>query len=125
MELLQGLRARGAQVTTVPVYQWDLPEDTGPLREAVRRLAAGQFEVAMFTTSVQVPHLLRIAAEEGLEAQVRAALRGMVIASVGPTTSETLREHGLPVDLEPSHPKMGFLVNETSQRAREILQSKQ
>jgi uroporphyrinogen-III synthase len=124
-ELLEGLRARGAEVTTVPVYQWDLPEDTGPLREAVRRLAAGQVDVVMFTTSVQIPHLLRIAAEEGLEQQMRAALRRTVVASVGPSTSETLREHDLPVDFEPSHPKMGFLVNELSQRAREILQSKQ
>jgi uroporphyrinogen-III synthase len=124
-ELLEGLRTRGAQVTTVPVYQWDLPEDTGPLREAVRRLAAGEVDVALFTTSVQVAHLLRIATEEGLEDRVRTALRRVVVASVGPSTSETLREHDLPVDFEPSHPKMGFLVNETSQRAREILQSKQ
>ena len=124
-ELLEGLRARDAQVTTVSVYQWDLPEDTGPLREAIRRLAAGQFDVALFTTSVQVVHLLRIATEEGLERQIREALQRLVVASVGPTTSETLREHELPVDFEPSHPKMGFLVNETAQRAREILQSKQ
>jgi uroporphyrinogen-III synthase len=123
-DLLEGLRARGAQVTTVPVYQWDLPEDTGPLREAVRRLATSQFDVVLFTTSVQAVHLLRIAAEEGAEDQVRTALRRMVVASVGPSTSETLREHDLPVDFEPSHPKMGFLVNETSQRAREILHSK-
>ena len=125
VELIQGLRARGADVTTVPVYQWDLPQDTGPLREAARRLAQGQFDVVLFTTSVQIPHLLRIAEQEGLEAQVRGALRKTVVASVGPTTSETLRENHLPVDLEPSHPKMGFLVNEASQRAREILQSKQ
>jgi uroporphyrinogen-III synthase len=124
-ELLAGLRSRGAEVTTVPVYQWDLPEDTGPLREAVRRLAAGQFDVVLFTTSVQVSHLLRIAAEEGVEDQVRTLLRRTVVASVGPSTSETLREHDLPVDFEPSHPKMGFLVNETSQHARELLQSKQ
>ena len=125
LELLDGLRARGAQVTTVPVYQWDLPEDTRPLREAIRRLAAREFDVVLFTTSVQALHLLRIAADEGLEDQVRAQLQRMVVASVGPTTTETLREHGLPVDFEPSHPKMGFLVSETSQRAQEILQSKQ
>jgi uroporphyrinogen-III synthase len=124
-ELLDGLQARGAEVTTVPVYQWGLPEDTGPLREAARRLAAGAFDVAMFTTSIQIPHLLAIAREEGLEDQVIAALRRAVIASVGPTTSETLREYGLAPDFEPSHPKMGWLVNETAQRAREILQSKQ
>jgi uroporphyrinogen-III synthase len=124
-ELIEGLRARGAEVTTVPVYRWGLPTDTGPLREAVRRLAAGDFDVAMFTTSVQVPHLLRIAAEEGVEEPVREALGRLVLASVGPSTTETLREHGLTPDLEPSHPKMGFLVSETAQRAREILQSKQ
>jgi len=124
-ELLDGLQARGADVTTVPVYQWDLPEDTSPLREAVRRLAQGDFDVVLFTTSVQVVHLLRIATEEGLEQPLHEALKRVVVASVGPSTSETLREHDLPVDLEPSHPKMGFLVSETAQRAREILQSKQ
>jgi uroporphyrinogen-III synthase len=121
-ELIQALRGRGAEVTAVPVYQWDLPLDCGPLREAVRRLAAGEFDVAMFTTSIQVPHLFRIAAEEGLD--VQGALRKLVIASVGPTTSETLREFGIEPDLEPSHPKMGFLVNETAAKASEILRLK-
>ncbi len=124
-ELIEGLRARGAEVSTVPVYQWDLPLDCGPLREAVKRLAAGKFDVAMFTTSIQVPHLLKIACEENLEEDVRRAMKKMVVASVGPTTSETLREFGFELDLEPSHPKMGFLVNETAARAAEILQSKQ
>ncbi len=73
-DLLDALRARGAEVTAVPVYQWDLPEDTGPLREAIRRIAAGQADVAIFTTSIQLAHLFRIAAEEGLESPVRLAL---------------------------------------------------
>ena len=124
-ELLEGLRGQGAQVTTVPVYQWDLPEDLGPLREAVRRLACGEFDVVLFTTSVQVPHLLRMAAEQGMEDRVRQALSRAVLASVGPSTSETLRELGLPPDFEPSHPKMGFLINEVAARAKQILQSKQ
>ena len=125
MELIEGLRSRGAEVTTVPVYQWDLPLDTNPLREAVKRLAAGAVDVAIFTTSVQVPHLMKIAAEQGLEDDVRRAMKKMVVASVGPSTSETLREFGIEPDMEPSHPKMGFLVNETAARAAEILQSKQ
>jgi uroporphyrinogen-III synthase len=124
-ELLDGLRARGAVVTTVPVYQWELPADTSPLRAAVQRLAACQFDVALFTTSVQIPHLLRIAAEEGVEEQVLECLRKIVVASIGPTTSETLEEYAIPVDLEPSHPRMGFLVAETSDRAHAILKSKQ
>ena len=124
VDLMAGLRARGAEVTAVPVYQWDLPEDTGPLRQAAHKLAGGQFDVVVITTSVQVTHLLRIAREEGIEAKVRDGMRAAVLASVGPSASEVLREQGLPPDFEPSHPKMGFLINELSRDAEELLQSK-
>ena len=70
-EVLEALRARGAEVTPVRVYQWDLPEDTAPLREAVRRLAAGEFDLALFTTSIQIDHLMRIAGELGLDRLTR------------------------------------------------------
>lgn len=124
-ELTDGLRARGLDVACVPVYQWDLPEDVGPLREAVRRLAARECDVILLTSSIQIEHLLRLAAQENKEAEVRQGLNRTVVASIGPTTSETLRDLGIAVDFEPSHPKMGILVNEIAQRAREILQSKQ
>src|SRR5216684_5084476 len=81
-ELLDGFRARGAEVSTVRVYQWDLPEDTGPLREAARRVAAGSFGAALFTTSIQVAHLFRMAAEAGMERQVRDGLSKIFIASI-------------------------------------------
>ena len=123
-ELLDALRQSGAEVTTVRVYQWDLPEDTEPLRAAARRLAAGELQVALFTTSIQIDHLLRIAGESGIEGAVLSGLRSMVVGSIGPTTSEALEEAGIHPDLEPSHPKMGFLVQETAQRAGEILRGK-
>ncbi|HTW65588.1 MAG TPA: uroporphyrinogen-III synthase, partial [Bryobacteraceae bacterium] len=123
-ELLDALRALGATVTPVRVYQWDLPEDTAPLREAAHRIAEGQAEVAMFTTSIQVLHLFRIASEESLADGLRQALRRMVIASIGPTTTETLEEFGLAPDITPSHPKMGFLVKETAEQAGAILARK-
>ena len=123
-ELIAGLRARGAEVTTVRVYQWDLPEDTGPLREAAERIAAEEVDVALFTTSVQIDHLLRVAAEKGLEDYVRAAFSKMVVASVGPATTEALEDNGIHPDFEPSHPKMGFLVQETADRAEALLKAK-
>jgi uroporphyrinogen-III synthase len=119
-ELIAGLAGR--EVTTVPVYQWDLPEDQGPLREAVKKLASGDFDVLMLTTSIQVAHLFRIADESGQN--IRPALSKMMIASVGPTTSETLVDYGLRADFEPTHPKMGFLVNEAAARAHQILRNK-
>jgi uroporphyrinogen-III synthase len=123
-ELVEALRARGAEVTTVRIYQWQLPEDLGPLREAVRRIVAGQADVAMFTTAFQVPHLFRIAAEAGAEDSLRASLRNMVIASIGPATGEMLDEFGIPADITPSHPKMGFLVKETAEQSASILARK-
>lgn len=122
VELLDGLRARGAAVSSVPVYQWELPEDLGPLREAVRRLEGGEFDLVLFTAAVQLTHLLQIAEAEGIN--VAPALRRTVVASIGPTTSEALREQGIPPDFEPSHPKMGILVTEALQQAPGILQSK-
>ncbi len=109
-ELLAGLEARGASVMQVPVYRWALPEDRGPLQRAIMAIIERQIDVVLFTTSVQVDHLLQVAAEAGLEESLRAALPDTVVASIGPTCSETLREHGLIVDLEPEHPKMGHLV---------------
>lgn len=124
VRLIDALRHRGAEVTQVRVYQWDLPEDLAPLQDAARRLAAGEIDVVLFTTSAQVDHLLRVARELGLEQDTRAGLERAVIASIGPTTSETLDEFGLPADLMPTHPKMGFLVRETADVAQNILQRK-
>jgi uroporphyrinogen-III synthase len=47
-----------------------------------------------------------------------------MVASIGPTTSETLRDAGIAVDMEPSHPKMGFLVREAAQQAAQVLGAK-
>jgi uroporphyrinogen-III synthase len=124
LELMEGLQARGASVTPVRVYQWDLPEDLVPLREAVHRISDGRADVAMFTTSIQIPHLFRVAAEEGVTGAMQQSLRRMAIASIGPTTTETLEEFGLTPDITPTHPKMGFLVKETAEQAAAILQRK-
>jgi uroporphyrinogen-III synthase len=123
-ELLAGLAERGAKVTQVPVYEWALPEDVQPLRDAVTALTNAQIDVALFTTSIQIIHLLKIAAELGREKEVVDAFRKILIGSIGPVTSEELRAHGIAVDMEPSHPKMGFLVNEVAQRSAELLAKK-
>jgi uroporphyrinogen-III synthase len=123
-ELLEGLRERGAVVTRVPVYQWALPHDLAPLRAAITAISEGVFEVALFTTAVQAVHLFQVAAEMKLEESVREGLRRAMVASIGPTTSEELQRRGIQADLEPSHPKMGYLVKEASEQAAELLRRK-
>ena len=123
-DLLAGLESRGARVTSVPVYRWALPEDLEPLRAAVSSVARGDADVAIFTTGMQVVHLFQVAATLQQEDAVRAGLRRMVVASIGPTTSEELRQQELTIDLEASHPKMGFLVREAAERSPDLLRAK-
>lgn len=123
-ELIAGLTERGAIVTRVPVYQWDLPEDVAPLQSAIKELASGKIGAVIFTTGIQAAHLFQVAAEMKLEDAVRQGLRHAIVASIGPTTSEELQRHGIRPDLEPSHPKMGFLVKETAEQAAALLSKK-
>ena len=60
------------------------------LREAVRRLAKSEFDAVLFTTATQADHLIQIAEAEHLVGQLRQGLDRAVIASIGPTTTETL-----------------------------------
>jgi uroporphyrinogen-III synthase len=53
------LEALGAKVTRFAIYRWDLPADLEPLREAARRLAARDVDVALFTSSIQLDDHLR------------------------------------------------------------------
>ena len=123
-ELIAGLEERGARVTQVPVYKWALPENTEPLREAVKALAGKEIDVVFFTTGVQSSHLFQIAAEMKLEEGLRRGLERCVVASIGPTTTEELNRRGVRPDMEPSHPKMGYLVKEAAERAAAILVAK-
>ena len=75
-----------------------------------------EIDVVILTAGIQLVHLLRVAAEMGLDAAVRESLERVVVASIGPMTSEELRRQGLPIDFEPSHPKMGFLVKEVAEQ---------
>jgi uroporphyrinogen-III synthase len=123
-ELLAGLSQRGAEVVPVRVYEWALPEDTGPLESAVRAITSHEVDVAMFTASVQLQHLLEIADRLEMRSTVIAALNQTVVASIGPVTSSELLRQGVAVDFEPTHPKMGFLVKEAAERSTTLLQKK-
>jgi uroporphyrinogen-III synthase len=123
-ELYSGLRDRGAEVVPVHVYEWSLPEDTAPMREAISALTRNEVDVAMFTASVQVIHLFQIAEEMKLRDNLVRGLNSAVIASIGPVTSETLREYRIGVDLEPTHPKMGFLVKEAAEQSGDLVRRK-
>ncbi len=123
-ELLAGLSQRGARVTPVPVYRWTLPDDLDPLKELLNQILAGNVPVLLVTNAVQVDHLVKVVSSKEAVEKLKTALSGMMVASIGQVASERLRQYGISVDLEPSHPKMGVLVKEASQVVHSLLAQK-
>ncbi len=115
-ELLEALRDAGARVTAVPTYQWAMPEDLEPLRQAVTAVVDGHVDVLVITSGIQLVHFLAVAREMGLERQVLDALGRVMIGSIGPSATAELRRHTLEPAFEPTHPKMGLLIREAAER---------
>lgn len=125
LEMNRALENLGASVTPVAIYRWELPSDVEPLREAACRLAAGAFDVVLFTSSVQLDHLYEVSRSLSLEDQVTQALHGdIAIASVGPVMTAALESYGLHADIVPNHPKMGSLVKAAAESAAAVLAAK-
>ena len=123
-DLLEALKQRGAEVFQVPIYRWALPEDLGPLRQTLNNIIDEKVSVLLITNAAQVDHVMQVLEKDGKVERFRAALKKMVVASIGPTASERLHQHEWPIDLEPSHPKMGVLVKEISEQTRSLLGTK-
>jgi uroporphyrinogen-III synthase len=121
--LLGGLTDRGAVILRVPVYRWELPSDTGPLREAIRLILDGEIDIAIFTTSIQLKHLLLVEGGDR-SARLKDALQRIVLASIGPMCSDALKEQGLSVDIEPEHPKMGYLISAVAKQGATLVKAK-
>lgn len=123
-ELLEALTDRGATVTRVPVYRWTLPQDLGPFHRAIETILSGDAEVMLMTNAVQVDHLVQLLNSPERIERFRDRLAQMVVGSIGQMTSERLRHYRFPVDLEPSHSRLGVFVKETGNRAQELLTAK-
>ncbi len=123
-ELIVELKARGARVIRVPVYRWALPDDISTLRKAVAEVSDGQADALLFTNATQLEHVLRVAAEEGLEASFREALDRVAVCSIGPVVTERLQDLKLPMDFQSEASVMGLFVKEASEKLPAILEKK-
>ena len=123
-ELLTALAEKSVSITRLLVYQWALPEDIQPLREAVLALAHGHVDIVLFMNAGQVMHLFLIAERMGYTEALHEGLHSTLIGSIGPSTTEGMAAYGLHPDYEPTQSKMGFLINELAQQGRSLLNKK-
>ena len=114
--LAGALRARGAALTELCVYEWQLPEDVGPLEHLVEDLIAGRAQALAVTSQIQCRHLFGIAATMGRDDALAQALRSRVIvAAIGPVCVAALAAHGVTPHVVPAQSKMGLLVTELAE----------
>jgi uroporphyrinogen-III synthase len=123
-DMIEDLKKRGADVFPVPIYRWALPEDTGPLRSAISEILDGKIDVLLITNAAQIDHVMQLVEQEGKTELFRDACKKLIVSSIGPTASERLKHYDIPVDFEPSHPKMGVLVKEISERVHALKQAR-
>jgi len=123
-EFINSLRKEGAKVTPVPIYKWALPENLEPLKDAIKSIKNSKEDISLFTSSQQIYHLFEIASRDGSQDELKEGFKKIVIASIGPTTSETLNRFGLSPDYEPDSPKMGNLIREMARVGNELVRKK-
>jgi len=123
-ELLTALAEKSVSITRLLVYQWALPEDIQPLREAVIALAHGHVDIVLFMNAAQVAHLFLMAERMGYTEALYEGFRSTVIGSIGPSTTEGLLAYELTPDYEPTQSKMGFLIKELAEKSRELVEQK-
>lgn len=123
-EMTTALQALGAIVTPVALYRWEMPDNIEPLREAARKLASREFDVVLFTSSIQLDHLFEVARDLQLANEVRQSLKEhVVIASVGPVMTAALIAQGFRPRVIPEHPKMGALVKAAAEESAALITS--
>jgi uroporphyrinogen III methyltransferase/synthase len=97
------LEERGARVKVVEAYQTVLPEISP---DELARLLTPPLDAITFTSSSTATNFAKLVGADRLT----ETLRGAAIASIGPITSQTLRQFGLTVTLEARESTMAGLV---------------
>lgn len=109
------LREAGALVDEVPAYYTQtVARDDERGREILRQLQQGELDILTFTSSSTVRNFvswLQSCAPDAPESLLKLVRQQVLLASIGPITSQTARELGLKVDIEASEFTIEGLVD--------------
>jgi uroporphyrinogen III methyltransferase/synthase len=99
------LRGMGCEVDVVFAYRTQRAE---PDPETLERLREGSVDVVTFTSGAIARGFVSAIAAAGLDAE--QILANLAVASIGPVTSDAIRELGVRVDVEAAESTMASLV---------------
>lgn len=119
--LVHFLEGAGATVRTVLSYVYAPASDNDKVATLIERMAAGDVDAIVFTSSPQVDRLYEIAAERGLEEALRLGLTRTQVAAVGPVVAHNLLEKNVQVTI---CPEQGFVMKNLVQQIKRELENK-
>jgi uroporphyrinogen-III synthase len=99
------LRAAGAHVEVVEAYETVVPKKSRARLRALMKTESRRPHVVTFTSSSTARNFAAL-----LGRTAARSMKGVQFASIGPVTSATLRELGMPVAIEASEYTMGGLI---------------
>ena len=106
--LEEKLKALGAAVSTLKLYDSSLPSDASSVSEFLRELKTGNINATLFTSALSASNLFSMS-EPHLDAgELRRLLRNTLVGAIGPVTSERLITLGIKPGLVPKR----FLIEE-------------
>jgi uroporphyrinogen-III synthase len=98
------LRKLGAKIDVVEAYETVIPQSSRTRLRAILKDAKRRPDVITFTSSSTVRNFVTLLGTNVWRGRPRprkaSSIDGIRLASIGPITSSTLREQGLPVDVE-------------------------
>ncbi len=112
--LTQFLSDAGATEATVLPYVYAPAADGDRVADLLARLARGEVDAIVFTSSPQVDRLYEVAAERKLGVDLGRTR----VAAVGPIVADSLRRRGAPVHV---CPEQGFVMKNLVKLLREAL----
>jgi uroporphyrinogen-III synthase len=116
--LVEFLEGAGATVSTVQPYVYAPKADGSLVVELIEKMARGEVDSVVFTSSPQVDRLHEIAAENSIEPTLWEGLAATRVAAVGPIVADNLRRRGARVDI---CPEQGFVMKNLVQQIKRSL----
>jgi uroporphyrinogen-III synthase len=96
-------------------YVYAAGSEEDQVADLIDRMARGEVDVLLLTSSPQVHRLYEVAARRHREEALRQGLSRARVAAVGPVVAAGLREHGAPVHI---CPEQGFVMKNLVQHIR-------
>jgi uroporphyrinogen-III synthase len=114
------LRNMGATVDVVAAYQTVVPDSSRKKLQSLMEDPKRRPQVVTFTSSSTVRNFVELLGGRGHPPHPTNLLDGVRLASIGPVTSATLREFGLPVHIEAEEYTIGGLTRAIAEAEKQV-----